>query len=243
MKKLIDHLLYVPKHAKASDENISKLIMPSMIGILLCAVCLAGLTWAWFYASVNTQSQTITAANFYVEVDVTAESGHISNNFLEHNTQYTFTLTRKGTSSAIGYCEIKIGNEVYYTESIPTDSPFKFTFIPAADCTYTVTPIWGISPPEGAVIIQNNGSFGSESQQTPPDLSNPAETNADNQQTENSYSSAESEPEIQDASDDESLKDQTGEALEEGQQSQQTENMPQETINETGQEAPGSSDL
>lgn len=75
MKPWIKFALYIPRHSKSTDENILRLLVPSLLGILLCMICLAGTTWAWFTASVQTQPQTIEAANYDIAVSITNESG------------------------------------------------------------------------------------------------------------------------------------------------------------------------
>ena len=68
-----------------------------MIGILLCAVCLAGLTWAWFSASINTKPQTMTAANFDVQIEVVDSNGlSASLGMLKGGEIYTLTLIEQG---------------------------------------------------------------------------------------------------------------------------------------------------
>lgn len=75
MKQWLKSIFYTPKHTKPTDDNILRLLMPSIVGSLLCMVCLAGTTWAWFSASVHIQPQTITAANYEIAAVVTDESG------------------------------------------------------------------------------------------------------------------------------------------------------------------------
>ena len=75
MKPWIKFALHIPRHSKSTDENILRLLVPSLLGILLCMICLAGTTWAWFTASVQTQPQTIEAANYDIAVSITNESG------------------------------------------------------------------------------------------------------------------------------------------------------------------------
>ena len=63
MKRWLKRIFYTPRHSKPTDENILRLLMPSAVGIALCMVCLAGSTWAWFSASVQTVAQNLTYYN------------------------------------------------------------------------------------------------------------------------------------------------------------------------------------
>lgn len=42
LKQWLKSIFYTPKHTKPTDDNILRLLMPSIVGSLLCMVCLAG---------------------------------------------------------------------------------------------------------------------------------------------------------------------------------------------------------
>lgn len=142
MREWLKRIFYIPKHEKPSDENILRLLMPSVVGIALCMVCLAGSTWAWFSASVQTVAQTIEAANFDIAVTVNGELV-FSPVTLEAGQQYTVTLTATGNAPSGGYCEVKGGAVPLYTETILPDRSLTFTLIPEKDAVYTFTAVWG----------------------------------------------------------------------------------------------------
>lgn len=113
MKPWIKFALYIPRHSKSTDENILRLLVPSLLGILLCMICLAGTTWAWFTASVQTQPQTIEAANYDIAVSITNESGDFvpHGQPLETGKSYKVTLTASGTADKFGgYCIVGCGD-------------------------------------------------------------------------------------------------------------------------------------
>lgn len=168
MKQWKKSLLYTPKHTKPTDKNLMRLFLPSIVGILICMVCLAGTTWAWFSASVQTGAQTITAASFNVEVAITptpvkSEGGKYT---LAGNTAYTVTLTATGTADEIGgYCIVgkAAGDKHYTTSQIKPGGSLQFTLIPEADGIYTFTAVWGkysgkADISAGAVIGQEQAS-------------------------------------------------------------------------------------
>lgn len=68
-----------PQKGAITERGLFRLMLPSLLGILLCSTCLAGLTWACFSDSVTSSANTITAATFTVEVTITeiteAETG------------------------------------------------------------------------------------------------------------------------------------------------------------------------
>ena len=150
MKRRLNAIFYQSKHAKPTDENIFRLLLPSIVGILLCLVCLAGTTWAWFSASVQTPPQTITTAHFDISVSIvdgsneavieTAEGGYS----LSENTAYTVKLTAVGTAREYGgYCVVKGGVAPHYTTPLLPGATLSFTLIPDTTAVYTFTAVWG----------------------------------------------------------------------------------------------------
>ena len=144
----VKSLFYTPKHTKTSDDNILRLILPSIAGSLLCMVCLAGTTWAWFSASIQTAPQTITAANFAVTVSiendkgqsVEAQNGQYN---LTAGVEYTVTLTAGGNAPSGGYCIVEGGEKPQYTAQMLPEKELKFTLIPKETANYAFTAVWG----------------------------------------------------------------------------------------------------
>ena len=213
-KKLFSGLLYVPKHGKVSDKEFTRIMISSVFGIMLCVMCLAGLTWAWFSGSVSSAANNITAASFNIQIDVnvkgtetpvprTVENGIYSFS-LENNKVYDVKITADGTATT-GYCEVRLGENVYHTIQIfnisdesrsgsllSTDMPqeINFTVNATASTFLKIVPQWGsYAIVEGEKLIGNEGSEPSEniinSIGTPP-ASVPNTT--EQSETENSYS-------------------------------------------------------
>ncbi len=117
------NFFYRRKYTKKEKHNDGwvGLLLPSFLGIMICAVCLAGGTFAWFTASQTTSTQVIQAANYSVET--TINDGAITSN--EDGTyalaQGTYTVKIEATGSATtGYCIIKLGDTDIHTEQFPT---------------------------------------------------------------------------------------------------------------------------
>lgn len=180
-KKLFSGLLYVPKHGKVSDKEFTRIMISSVLGIMLCVICLAGLTWAWFSGSVSSAANNITAASFNIQIDVkvkdtektvphTVENGIYSFS-LENNKVYDVKITADGTATT-GYCEVRLGKNVYHTIQIfnisdesnsgsilSTDRPQEITFtVNATDVTLLkIIPRWG-----SYAIAENEKLIGNE---------------------------------------------------------------------------------
>lgn len=180
MKQWLKTIFYAPKHSKPTDENMMRLLLPSFVGIVICMVCLAGSTWAWFSASVQTAPQTIVAASFDISAALTDEAGEpvSPDQPLQAGQAYTVTLTASGTAPSGGYCKVEGGGKTLYTAPIlPGDEPFFFTFIPENDDVYTFTGVWGSYA--GTADITDGITIGRKSEVQPepevPETQQPAD--------------------------------------------------------------------
>ena len=161
MKPWIKFALYIPRHSKSTDENILRLLVPSLLGILLCMICLAGTTWAWFTASVQTQPQTIEAANYDIAVSITNESGDFVSHGqpLKTGKSYKVTLTASGTADKFGgYCIVGCGDVMLYTAQLLPGHTLSFTLTPPETAAYTFTAVWGSH--SGETDIKNGSTIG-----------------------------------------------------------------------------------
>ena len=148
-KRLFSSLFYVPKYEKVSDVSFSRIIVSSVLGILLCIFCLAGLTWAWFSGSSSSAANSITAAEFKVKVtingiDITSADGKYTLN----QTENKITVTADG-SATTGYCIVKFGGNTYHTIQIfkvPAEKKpqsVTFTVKSVAGAELEIIPQWG----------------------------------------------------------------------------------------------------
>ena len=147
-------MFYNTGNEKVTEKIFLRAMISSVLGIILCTVCLAGMTWAWFSDSVTNRSSTITSANFSVEVTVNKGTDNTEilltdgEYILEQSSEkYKVTLKATGTASTV-YCKVNI-NEVIYTVQLNPNSN-NDTFIFEIDCsgtsaTVTFTPTWSNS--------------------------------------------------------------------------------------------------
>lgn len=168
MKQWIKSVLYIPKHQKPTDENILRLLLPSLVGIVICMICLAGSTWAWFTANVQTKPQAIAAANY--EIEVTIDGGPVAAPIsLQVGQIYKITLTAGGTAAKFGgYCKVEGDGKTRYTEQMLPGETLTFTLIPDSDGIYTFTAVWGKY--SGEADISSGDTVGQEpaEEETPP---------------------------------------------------------------------------
>lgn len=150
------------KHAQKQNrsDGILNLLAPSIIGIILCSICLCGVSWAWFTASTSTGTTAIRSSSYKLLYQV--DEGADATEFTEPRTVIVpesgsckITLSAAGTAGATGYCSVRIGNETYYTGQISVQDTVAFSFgiTATAGTEIILTPKWGTY--SGAATIQN----------------------------------------------------------------------------------------
>lgn len=167
IKRWIKNLFYVPKYAKISDQSFSRIMLSSVFGILICGMCLAGLTWAWFSSSVTSTANNITSAKFSVDIRVipnrtdtplspTEENG----NYILDSGTYTVTVTAQGSATA-GFCTVEFDGKTYHTVPLFTDTESEshsvtFTVTSTSDNSpLTIIPQWGTYAKNGETLVGN----------------------------------------------------------------------------------------
>lgn len=135
------------------ERSILRMLCPSLLGIMVCLICLAGMSWAWFTAGVQSQS-TITAGSYTLNETVKVKTSGTSADSadaaktgallkdadgtyaLAANTQYVVTLKPSAAPKNGGYCILKMtyagddGQDVevkYCTAALTSDNEFNFT--------------------------------------------------------------------------------------------------------------------
>lgn len=142
------------------SDNIVHILAPSVLGLCICAVCLCGMSWAWFTASTAASATTIRSATLRIEKvklgdrELTSD-GKGRYTITEQLTEGSYTLSFKATDSSTateGFCKIsiKIGNSAetpYYTKDIADKKDHTVTITvnnnSNENITITVEPIWG----------------------------------------------------------------------------------------------------
>ncbi|WP_343256404.1 hypothetical protein [Ligaoa zhengdingensis] len=153
MKQWIKSRLDNLNHTSPTDDNILRLLATSFAGLVVCAVCLAGTTWAWFSASVQAPLQKTAAANYEIAVSILDGSGGKpvetakGSYSLSENVAYHVTLKAQGTANEFGgYCAIGLEDAdepLFHTCQIKPGGALTFTMIPDTTDVYTFTAVWG----------------------------------------------------------------------------------------------------
>ena len=156
MKKGIRWLIkmfYNTGNEKVTEKIFLRAMISSVLGIILCTVCLAGMTWAWFSDSVTSHSSNITSASFSVKVTVNKGIDNteipLTNGKYElgSNEKYKVTLKATGSASTV-YCKVNINGVIYTARLNPNSNNAPFIFeidCSAKSATVTFTPTWSNS--------------------------------------------------------------------------------------------------
>lgn len=139
---------------KLSDKAFARLAITSILGILVCIICLCSTTYAWFSGSVQVDSNTLKAAgacllSVSVYKDGAEEAIIDTENpvTLECEGTYTVTLTLP-KESASGYLVVTVDGQEYYSDYLQrndeADGALTFTMNVATAKTVTFTARWGI---------------------------------------------------------------------------------------------------
>ncbi len=153
------------KHRKKQTESdgLTAVILPSVIGICLCSVCLVGGTFAWFSASESLPAIAIESARYDVEVtvepQVSVENGKYK---LIKGATYSVTLKAEGDAST-GYCILNFEDAEVHTvqfSAIGEVEKITFEIMCKRDISMEITPQWGISSvKEESAKIGNGGKY------------------------------------------------------------------------------------
>lgn len=136
------------KQEKATDANIMQLLMPSVLGIIICLVCLAGMTWAWFTDTGEVSAALLRSAQHKVQVEIKddateteVKSGGNGEYTLQVNTLYYVTLKVEKSTSKGGFSAVSVDGDTYYTERMQKGDSITFT-VCSSEGKITVVSGW-----------------------------------------------------------------------------------------------------
>lgn len=160
--------------------SLTALLMPSLLGVAICLVCLCSLTWAWFTATQNSGVQPIQSAT----ATVTAKLGDTDLGELKVgepcNLKGTGTLTLHMAGDAqYAYVVIKVGDKEYHTDYLTADG---YT-ITVNESGAALTLCWGKQDSLSGTAVENGGSIGTAQQESSDTPDEQPATSNNSQQT------------------------------------------------------------
>ena len=182
------------KKKRERKAGIGRMLAPSVVSIILCAICLFGTSWAWFTVTQKKTVDPIRTASYTGAVTVNNEAVTVNNEAvsaaqseegaaaytvsLKANTLYTITIMANGDAST-GYYIVRFGGQEYYTQQISKDGSITFTANFAKDGDMTIMPRWGTCTVAGNKI-GNGTKLGDGTEATDMTTSEEPDQNADN---------------------------------------------------------------
>lgn len=175
---------YTGKREHPQEEkpaSLTALLMPSLLGVAICLVCLCSLTWAWFTATQNSGVQPIQSATATVTAKLNDTAlGELP---IEEGMTGTGTLTLHMDGSAqYAYVLIKVGGTEYRTGYLSATKDYTIT---VNESGATLTLCWGKQDSLPGTAVGDGGSIGT-AQQEPSDTPDeqPATSNNSQQTTD-----------------------------------------------------------
>ena len=158
---------------KITEKAFSRLMLTSVLGILVCIMCLCSATWAWFSADISSHSNTLSSGNFDLEVSVTengalvpaSDGGAFVYNLQKGNYTVTLKMTNDTTVSN-GFCVVSVGVDKYYTASINAEAQqltFNIEIKEDDGITVTFSPSWGIPSATDLIEVGDTLTLGESS--------------------------------------------------------------------------------
>lgn len=172
---------YTGKREHPQEEkpaSLTALLMPSLLGTVICLACLCSLTWAWFTATQNSGVQPIQSATATVTASL---NGTVLGELpIEEGMTGTGTLTLHMDGSAqYAYVLIKVGGTKWRTGYLSANKDYTIT---VNESGAALTLCWGKQDDQsGTAVVENGGSIGTAQPSNTTD-EQPA-VNGDSQQT------------------------------------------------------------
>ena len=176
------------KKKRERKAGIGRRLAPSVVSIILCAICLSGTSWAWFtvtqektVAPIKTASYTgdITVNDEAVSAVQSKEGAATYTVSLKANTLYKITIKANGNANT-GYYIVCFGERKYYTKQILNGESIKFSANFAEAGKMTIMPQWGTCTVAGGKIGNEIEKLGDGTEATDMTTSEEPDQNADN---------------------------------------------------------------
>ncbi len=135
---------------KNAKLNIDRMLLPLVLGMLLCAICLVGGTYAWFTGNQQVTALPIEAASYQVEAQILDEQGLApaydgQSHTLEAGKLYQVKLTAQGTAST-GYAIVSLGEDTkLITAQIAQGEMLEFILQCGEETSAQIAGSWGTS--------------------------------------------------------------------------------------------------
>ncbi len=146
---------------KEKKPDIYLLLLPYIIGILACLVCLAGSTFAWYTACAETGENSISLSNFMITAEIDGVSADENGVYTLPAGEYELKLVSSGTATG-GFAILRFGGDSstdVHTAPISTGNTITIKLTVNSDTTLRVIGSWGTSSAEDTQKITFDENF------------------------------------------------------------------------------------
>ena len=149
----------VPEGKRITEKMMTRVLVSSICGILLCMACLAGTTWAWFTVSIENPGNVIQIGQ--PEVVVTVNGSLISSGETLEEGTYSVNIQRANTETDVFshnsalYVTLSVGgNACGYTIASQQDAyGDEITIVAKKECALSWEVSW-FPPADGQMISE-----------------------------------------------------------------------------------------
>ncbi len=163
------------KKSKSNPRQVNPVlsVYTSLFSVILCMICLAGSSWAWFTSTRTSAVDPIKSAELYIndlsvthlitdgrgaQVDEEAAEIRTTQNGFEFdaaaNTLYVVDVSLGGTATS-GFLYVQTCDGVFFSPNISTE----FALVLTQDCKVQLSASWGTHT-EGMIKFDNKAQIG-----------------------------------------------------------------------------------
>lgn len=127
----------------AADREFFRMIIPFIVGIILCMICLGSSTWALYSESITVsgtiRSGVLTVTDLRVE---DADGNPVATSQMRKGS-YRVTVETNATAETIGFCSVRIGTLVVNDTLSSQGGSFELILQGDLEGEMTATAFWG----------------------------------------------------------------------------------------------------
>lgn len=112
-----------------ADKTLTQMLMPAILGIVMCMVCLCACTWAWLTATpVTSGVSTITAGNFSTDKKINNMPIAATDNTVVLSLPGDYVVSLSSNSKVKGYVIVTVDGESWFSPQFVPDSTDTIEF-------------------------------------------------------------------------------------------------------------------
>jgi hypothetical protein len=127
----------------AADREFFRMIIPFIIGIILCMICLGSSTWALYSESFTVSGAVRSGMLTVTDLQVEDADGNLIDPAQMRKGSYLVTVETNATAETIGFCSVRIGTLVVNDTLSSQGGSFELILQGDLEGEMTATAFWG----------------------------------------------------------------------------------------------------